>query len=297
MRRIRQIICVVLSLALLAPSVALAATPDQMAEARRRYDRALELSDEGNYDEALLELQRAYELAPTYRLLYNLGVVSVAVHDYVKAIDYFDRYLSEGGAEIDPARVNEVQVQVTRLHSRIAKLVVNVTVPGAEITIDDISVGRAPLTGPITVNAGRHRVAATLSGYFPASASIEAAGNESRTVTLTLVRPTVAPEKPAHPIPWLGWGITAALAAGTTVTGVLALTTESSYDTKVGTVGSSADDVSSTYRRMRELSVTSDVLLGATIIAAGVSLYLTLKPIKAKKEVGGLRLSPSGFVF
>jgi hypothetical protein len=44
-------------------------------------------------------------------------------------------------------------------------------VPGAEITVDDVLVGTAPLTKPVTMNAGRRRVVVTKDGYAPLRAS------------------------------------------------------------------------------------------------------------------------------
>jgi len=298
----RSLVASVLMVALLSPSLSWAASPkiptaDEMVEARRRYDRALELSDEGNYDEALLELQRAYALAPTYRLLYNLGVVSVAVHDYVKAIDYFNRYLVEGGTEIEPARVTEVQTQMERLRARTSSVRITVSAPNAEVSIDDVPMGKSPLGGPITINSGRHRISASLPGYFPATQVIELAGNDNKVVSLTMVQATVAAEKPSKPIPWLAWGITAALGAGAVVTGVLALNAESNYDSKVGTLGVSGSDVDSSYRTMRGFSLTCDAFLVGTVVAAGVSFYLTIKPVKQSKKTGGIQVSPTGFVF
>jgi hypothetical protein len=271
-----------------------APTPDKLDEARKRYDRALELSDEGNYDEALLELQRAYALAPTYRLLYNLGVVSVAVHDYVKAIDYFNRYLIQGGTEVEPARATEVETQIDRLRTRVARLRISTTVANAQVSIDDIPVGKSPIDNPITLNAGRHRVTASAPGYFPATSVVELVGNDIKSVTLSLQ--IVTADKPSRPLPWLAYGVTAVLGGASIVTGVLALTTESSYDNKVNTLGVSGSDVSSSYEKMRVLSVTTDVLLGATIIAAGVSVYLTVKPIKTKSQSTGIRILPTGAI-
>ena len=297
----RPALSLVLALAVATPSYAWAApgkepTTEEMAEARRRYDRALELTDEGNYDEALVELQRAYAVAPTYRLLYNLGVVSVAVHDYVKAIDYFNRYLIQGGTEVEPARATEVQKQVERLRARIATVRVTVNVPGADVEIDDISVGKAPLDKPIIVNPGRHRVSSSLGGYYPAATVVELASSDNRSISLTLTQQTTAEGKPSRPLPWTAYGVTAALGVGATVTGILALTSKSSYEDKVGTLGVSGDDVASSYRTMRALSVMCDVLLVGTIVAAGVSAYLTLRP-PHKSKTGGLQLTPSGFVF
>ena len=291
------------ALALTAPSWAWAApnktpTAEDLAEARKRYDRALELSDEGNYDDALIELQRAYELAPTYRLLYNLGVVSVAVHDYVKALDYFDRYLKEGGTDIEATRVEEVEKQMERLRPRIARISVTVSVPGADVRLDDREIGRAPLSTEIPVNAGRHKVSATAPGYLPSDAFVELAGAESRRVNLTLIEEQVAVQKPSKPFPWLGWGITAALGAGAAVTGVLALNAASKYDNDVGTIGVSGDQVASDYRKMRNFSYVTDAFLLATVIAGGVSLYFTLRPAKRDvKDTVTAHVTANGFVF
>lgn len=296
----RRSVALLMAVAVLTPSFAWAApTADQMEEARRRYDRALELSDEGNYDEALLELQRAYALAPAYRLLYNLGVVSVAVHDYVKAVDYYDRYLVEGGADIEPARAAEVRSQLERLRTRISTLRVTVNVPGAQISVDDVAVGRAPMSTPISINSGRHRVTAVSPGYFPSTVVVEVAGNDHRDISVVLSRAVATTEKPSHPIPWLGWGITAALAAGTAVSGVLALNAASSYDSKVSTLGVSSSDVSSAYRTTRVWSLTSDGLLIGTVIAAGVSFYLTIRPVKQTKDrtAAALHITPTGLSF
>lgn len=284
----------------IAPAAPAAAQPtaDQMAEARRRYDRALELSDEGNYDDALIELQRAYQLAPTYRLLYNLGVVSVAVHDYVKALDYFDRYLKEGGTEIEPSRVDEVQKQMERLRPRIARISISVSVPGADVRLDDQEIGHAPLVTEIPVNAGRHRISATATGYLPADAFVELAGTEARRVQLNLVQVETNAPKSSKSIPWLGWGITAALAAGATVTGIVALNAASKYDDDTSTAGIPASNVSSDYHKMRNFSYVTDGLIVGAVIAGGISLYFTLKPAKKDtKEMVTAHLTPNGFVF
>lgn len=276
-----------------------AAPAPALDEARQRYERALELSDEGNFDAALQEFQRAYALAPSYRILFNLGLVSVSVRDYVRAIDYLTRYLAEGGAEVEESRATEVKRQIQRLQSRIATVTIVVNGTEADVSIDDVPVGKAPLPAPIRVNAGRHKITAIATGYLPANVSIEVAGSDTRTVQLAPVRalataPAAPPKEPSRPIPWVGWGITAALAAGTAVTGGLALGAAGRYEDRQATVGTSADDLQSTYRGMRALSITSDVLLVGTVVAAGISTYLTLRPPHGKVRTGFL---PGRFSF
>src|SRR5438105_150249 len=55
-----------------APAPAAAANPD---EAAMRFKRGLELYEEQDFPNALIEFRRAYELQPSYKILYNLGQV------------------------------------------------------------------------------------------------------------------------------------------------------------------------------------------------------------------------------
>ena len=56
--------------------------------------------EESNFTGALAEFRRAHAIAPSYRLLYNIGQVCYLLRDYPCALDSFSRYLSQGGAEI-----------------------------------------------------------------------------------------------------------------------------------------------------------------------------------------------------
>ncbi|RYE84327.1 MAG: hypothetical protein EOO75_18255 [Myxococcales bacterium] len=58
--------------------------------------------------------------------------------------------------------------------------------------------------------------------------------------------------------------------------GALALGASSTYKDRLDTFGSSNSQVSDAHDRTRTLALVTDVLLGATAVAAGVSLYFTL---------------------
>src|SRR5262245_7666887 len=125
-----------------------------VAEAERRRLRAIQLFDEGDLEAALLEFKRAYELAPTHRLLYNLALVCLRVHDYAAAIGYFERYLRDGADAIEPERRRAVQDKLAEILPRVALVHIHVNVTGARIFVDDRAVGTAPLPAPLRLNAG-----------------------------------------------------------------------------------------------------------------------------------------------
>src|SRR5262245_24707637 len=81
---------------------------DRLREARGRFERGIELYEEGDMDAALVELRRAYELAPSYKLLFNIGQVHLQKSDYASALDAFERYLAQGGENVATKRRREL---------------------------------------------------------------------------------------------------------------------------------------------------------------------------------------------
>ena len=69
-------------------------SPAAVAEAREQFTRGLRLYREGSLEASLAELEKAVELAPSYRLQYNIGQVQFELGNYVAAMHAFRRYLA-----------------------------------------------------------------------------------------------------------------------------------------------------------------------------------------------------------
>jgi hypothetical protein len=121
-------------------------------------------------------------------------------------------------------------------------------------------------------------VRATVPLRGPVEKILELAGGDSTSLDLTLPETNEADlmpaSEPSSP-PWVLWGLTGALIAGTSVTGVLALGA-SSASSDVRNNGGSFADYQSDQQRMRTFSLTTDILGGVTIVVAGLATYLTL---------------------
>jgi hypothetical protein len=262
----------------------------EMAEAQRRFQRATELyEEENNLPGALAEFRRAYAVAPNYRVLYNIGQLCFLLQDYPCALDAFTRYLGEGGNEVPAQRREEVQRDVTRLQTRVAKLRIISDKPGAEVMVDNVAVGKTPLPDPVMVGAGRPQVRVTLAGYAPFTRVVEVASMETANVQvellpLTAASATEAPTLTARPArdeapsashaPVYGWIATGVLAAAAGTTGFLALRASNDLKKELQHPDPADPDVKST--RTKRLALTTDILLGATVVAAGISTYLSL---------------------
>jgi hypothetical protein len=287
-------------------------------EALVRFQRGVTLYNEGDFRAALIEFKRAYEVAPNYRVLFNLGQSSMELQDYAAALRFFESYLSEGGKEIPPDRRTVAEAEVKKLQSRVARLTVKVNLDGAEVLIDDVSVGVSPLKEPVLVSAGRRKVSAQRAGIPAMSRIVDLAGGDRLDVSLELAAARPAPTTPASaapppsvsaaPLPppppekhlgapfWISLGTTAALLGTTTVTGLLAVSAHSTFNNDIQTRGVSHDEVESARSRNKTLALVTDVLGGLTLVGAGLTTYFALSasPPKADQASLQVRLSPSG---
>src|SRR5688500_1477170 len=99
MRWARTVICVLvcgLWLSALAPhGVALAATPQQKAQAREAYAKGQALFREGSYAEAERAFEEAYRIVPNAVVLLSIAECEVRTEQYQRAIDTLEAYLRE----------------------------------------------------------------------------------------------------------------------------------------------------------------------------------------------------------
>jgi hypothetical protein len=195
------------ALATLAGSTAVAQSTgsgeaQKLNDAQRRFQRGVELYKEGDFGGAFVEFKRAYDLVPSYKILYNLGQVSYQRHDYASALRYFRQYLGEGDQAIPVDRQAEVAAEITKLASRVGSVEVEAVDQGVEVFVDDVLIGTAPV-GTLIVNVGRRKVDLVGRGGEHATRVVEVAGGEIVRVSF----PRLAPQPvavPAEPAPARG---------------------------------------------------------------------------------------------
>lgn len=272
-------------------------------EASRRFKAGVAFYKDKDFPAAMVEFKRAYELAPNYNVLFNLGQTSRELKDYAAALRAFDQYLREGGGKIPSARRKEVTTAVEELRRKVGRVKITTSVDGAEVAVDDVPAGVTPLPEPIVVNAGRRKLSAKASGYAPAQRVVDVASMEESAVSLDLTKIDGAPPRIEPPPPppkagpplvaWVMLGTTGALALATGVTGGLAVSAHGSLKDALGVFPGDPKAISSAQSRTRTLAITTDVLFGVTAAAAVTTgvLFFALPRVSEKATVG---VSPSG---
>ena len=250
---------------------------DKLADAKAHYEAGLRLYEAEDYDAARVEFERAYALSPNYRILYNLGLVLKLKADYVGALKYFELYLEEG-IDAPEARKREVESEIQQLKQIVARVSVTTNVPGAEVAVDDVPVGKTPLTKPILVNPGRRRISATKKGRIPASRVIDIASRDQESVVLELgeERQVIVLDK-SRRYPWVGYAVTGALAIGAGITGYVALNASNTLAEERDLPNRTPERLETLSDRSATFGIIADVTTVAAIIAGGISLYYTIK--------------------
>lgn len=186
--KLRRLVGALLCAAQLFSLPAFGAEPDAAAkaEAAKRFDRGLQLFDEGDNAGALAEFKQVYTTMPNAVVLYNIGLVYAAMGRPVEAVDALKQVATS--ESLSPAQKERAQSTLSDQQARIGKLNV-ITVPaGARISIDGVDVATSPLSAPLQVAAGTRVVGAVAQGYALARREVVVAGNAEATVTLELVR-------------------------------------------------------------------------------------------------------------
>lgn len=280
-----------------------AAPADPVAlEARAHHRRGLELYDEGDFRLALVELERAHTLSRSYKILFNIGQVHFQLLSYAKARLAFEQYLALGGDQINEKRRADVERDLATLRTRTATLTVRVNVESADVNINDTSIGKAPLEAAV-VDAGTLRIQVTRPGYGARVREITLAGGDEQTVTVDLVesKPDVLVTNTTTGLPGpaiAGWIVTGILTAGTIGTAIAANAASSKYEAQRETpISGSPSEARADLERQRNLvsalALTTDVLAISTLIAGGISLYLTLRD-KPKPDAPRVRPAAAG---
>jgi hypothetical protein len=196
-----------------------------------------------------------------------------------------------------PDVVKKAQGKLDPLLAKVGVMTLVIAPDDTTITLDDKEVGKSPLKEPLILAPGTYKLSLSAAGYQTKSdieLKVEAGSESERKLELepnqvVQTQPT-KPDEPVAPPPaagppdklplYVGAGATGALFLGTVITGLLAVHQHSIFTA----AGTSTDDRLDAKDNGRKLAVTSDIMLGGTLIAAGVTAYWYVYKYKKAQE-------------
>jgi hypothetical protein len=240
------------------------------------------------YEEAYREFKAAYAASPSYKILGNLGLCAMKIERDAEAIHAYETYLKEAGPELTTEQRAQVQRDLLTLRSGLLEVTVSSDPPGATIVDTRVPVEGADIKNsygsaltPLSLGLrhGHHVVTARLAGYVDQPWEFDATEATAAPHVFTMTKPTLADravvrERPIPAAAYVVGGLTAALAIGGAVTGVLALSKHSDFQQNNDGlhVAAAQSDRSSG----QTLNIVTDSLFIGAIVGAAVTTYLVL---------------------
>lgn len=181
-------------------SPAYAQAPKVSPEVSKHFALGNDYYQEGKYASALAEYDQAYELSTdekgkrNWKILFNRGQCLVMLGREPEAIDSFQRYLEEGGDQVDASRRAQVEADIKRLRDRLGTIILEGTMPGgSEVTLDGRKMGKTPLPGAMIAASGFHDLVIRPPGNgqpYVASVKVIAGQQIAHRVVMTAAGPT-----------------------------------------------------------------------------------------------------------
>jgi hypothetical protein len=220
----RSVVCAAtLALTLLAPTAGAqgpAAKPStSTAEADALNDKARQLYEEGmkagaasKWAEAHASLLAAWRIKQHYQIAVNLGVAELKLGKHRDAAEHLAWYLHEAPATKMEERKHAAEL-LKEAQAKVATIEVKVLAKdGAEVHLDRVPVGKAPLAVPLFLEPGRHYIFAKKEMHTPDGKWVDATAGGRETVTLIL-----EPDTPESRAPLPGYVRKVAPASSATV--------------------------------------------------------------------------------
>jgi hypothetical protein len=276
-----------------------AAHASSISEASAHFSKGVTYYGEADYPAALVEFNRAYSLAPSWRVLFNIGQSHFQMHEYVEAHTALARFLEEGGDQVKPKQRELAQQELASLADRIGRVTIESNLAGATVSVDDAVIGVTPIASPVLMSAGIRRVTATVEGRPPVEQRVSLAGGDTTDVRLDfapLPAPAPPPPEPVAVAPvtldstppdeprrvpnrtpaFIAFGAAVAGAAVGGTFGILALDDRSRLDRVCGAGKACPSNDASVIHDLSRDALVSNIGFGVAIVGAAVGVTLWL---------------------
>jgi hypothetical protein len=152
-------------------------------EARRRYQ-------EGNAAVKLHQWQRAYDAylaawrqRPHWQVAGSLGEVELELGKNKDAATHLALFLREA-KDVPPDEMKRVRGWLDQSRARVATVTIATAPPGADLLLDGVAIGRAPLREELYLEPGQHQIDGHL-GQCAATERLELVAGQSREIKLS----------------------------------------------------------------------------------------------------------------
>lgn len=170
-------------------------------EVEQLIEAGVDLREQGKDRAALAKFREAFVLSKSSQALAQIALAEQALGRWVDA----EAHLREALSTKSNRWVNKRRPLLTRalasIQGRLARLSVEASVEGAEISVNGKSVGHHPMAAPVYVIAGSTVIEVSAEGYWSLSRKVELGGGARAKESFSLVPKPVEAAAPPSPAP------------------------------------------------------------------------------------------------
>jgi tetratricopeptide (TPR) repeat protein len=160
-----------------------------LAAARRHFELGTAAFEARDYRTALRELESAVQLVPSAELWFDIARAHEELGEHAAARSAYERYLRDRVDVKDEAEVRarierlaqlearaaaeQAQREASREQRELGSLTVHVSQPGALVSLDGRSLGRAPIDDPLSLAPGRYRLDVVAPDRVPSRSEVD----------------------------------------------------------------------------------------------------------------------------
>jgi hypothetical protein len=236
-----------------------------------------------HYENAVTAYRKAIEASDDVSLNYQLAIAEDKAGMTPEAMKHMKLVLAAQG--IKPAIMKSAQAKLDEMSMKVGIVMLAITPEGTQISVEGKLVGEAPMTEPLVLTPGMHKVSLTAVGFQPKDVDLKVeAGSESeRKIALEPVPIVTKPEGPVdvEPVPvetpkapdmrplYIGGGAAIGLTLVASITGIIALGKHGTYADPMSSSNERSDAASSG----KTFALVTDICLIGAVGAAAFTAY------------------------
>ncbi|WP_438030428.1 tetratricopeptide repeat protein [Sorangium sp. So ce233] len=169
----------------LSEPLSFAQSSDPVTEvARQRYEDGVKAYDAGRFEDARTAFRQVYTLKQHPAVLLNLGQSELRSNHLEDAGNHLQQFLRDH-TNATPEQRAAAEKAIADVKRRTGFIIVVADANGADISIDGVLIGKAPLPDPVFVTPGKHTLFATYQDRS-ATTQVDAKIGVATPATLTL---------------------------------------------------------------------------------------------------------------
>jgi len=140
--------------------------------AQKDWDAANELFDAGDYNGALVEYQRAFDLSKNPRTLYNLAICLKELKQYVRSIATLKMAMASTDPKLSAADEARAKEAIEVIKPFVSSVEVGSNENGATLFIDGTESGATPFVSPVPIGVGARTLRLHKDGFQDVSMQV-----------------------------------------------------------------------------------------------------------------------------